>query len=150
MSLEETSRDRADSRCGFGFCYFCVYCAHHRIGDYPTDFVLSGGSAGGLGVFLHAEYLVETYFDLSKTKVVAMPSVGFFLDYNGINGSTNYSNAMEWVFYNQQTQGSMEGSSCFNKYDEENEKYECWFPQNFTPDISIPVFVLNSQYGDFF
>jgi len=33
---------------------------------------------GGEAVFLHTNYIVDKYFDLEQTNVVAMPDVGFF------------------------------------------------------------------------
>ena len=50
-----------------------------------TEVVIGGSSAGGLSVFLHTNYIATNFFDLSKTKLVMTPDVGFFIEYNGWN-----------------------------------------------------------------
>ena len=95
--------------------------------------------------YLHFNYIVDNFLDLSKQKVVGLPDVGFFLEYNGINGSTNYSNAMQYVFNSQNISSSIaDAQECYNNKD--LMQSECIFPQNMARTIKIPVFVLNSQY----
>ena len=104
-----------------------------------------GGSAGGLAAFNHINYVVDNFVDLTKTKVVGLPDVGFFIEYNGVNGDTNYSNAMKWVFNNQNVSSSIvDADQCYN--DANLMEDECIFPQNMARTIKVPVFVLNSQY----
>eukprot|EP01083_Nonionella_stella_P188643 695803_1 len=102
--------------------------------NQASDFVISGGSAGSLAVFIHTNYITNTFFDLKKTKVVSMPDVGFFIEYNGYNGETQWANRMEYIYKMQNV--SM-GSD------------ECLFPQNIAGDLIVPTFVLNSQYDSY-
>ena len=64
-----------------------------------TDVVLSGGSAGGLATFLHADSWRGAIRAASPgAKVVAVPDSGFFLNYNASAHKAPYGAAMRWVF----------------------------------------------------
>eukprot|EP01084_Bolivina_argentea_P007636 14340_1 len=111
-----------------------------------TDFVFGGGSAGGEAVYLHSNYIADKYFNLTKTKFVSLPDIGFFINYNGYppNSITNFSNGMKWVFDNQNISSSILSPLCFD--DEYPQINNCIFAQNIAGNITIPIFVLNSQY----
>ena len=142
-----------------------------------TDFILAGGSAGGLGVWLHANYIYEKYFvkktgdnhntnndnnnnnnnnnngTVASVKFVAMPDVGFFLEYNGYNETyyTNFSNGLKWVYnaMNISQGSSIISPSCYNKYSKINQEWQCIFPQNIANEMEMDTFVLNSQYDSY-
>ena len=64
-----------------------------------TDVVLSGGSAGGLATFLHADSWRDAILASSpNAKVVAVPDSGFFLNYNASAHRAPYGASMRWVF----------------------------------------------------
>ena len=105
-----------------------------------TDIVISGGSAGGLATFAHSNYIAN--YVKSKgvnAKIVSLPNVGFFLDYNGYEGITNYGTGMEWVYTNMNASDSILDSDCVLGKD-------CIFPQNIAGGNVIPTFIFNSQY----
>ena len=108
-----------------------------------TDFVVGGGSAGGLGVFLHTNYIADNFFDLGKTKLVSMPDVGFFLEYNGWQGKTQWADKMRSIFAMQNVSSSISDYMCFAK---DWNASECVFAQNIAGDNLVATFVLNSQY----
>jgi hypothetical protein len=67
-----------------------------------TEFVLSGGSAGGLSTFLHADRVADRIATQSPscTKVRAAPIVGYFLDHDNFVHSDGYPggpNTPQWA-----------------------------------------------------
>eukprot|EP01084_Bolivina_argentea_P258666 436173_1 len=109
-----------------------------------TDFVIGGGSAGGLSVFIHSNYIADNFFNLSQTKLVSMPDVGFFLEYNGWNGMTQFATKNEHLYNMQNVSSSIVDPICFSN--KNLNASECIFAQNVAGNIKIPTFILNSQY----
>ena len=105
--------------------------ASHLGLDKATDFVIGGGSAGGLAVFLHSNFIANNFFNLKQTKLVSLPKIGFFIEYNGWNGKTQFAQKMRFIH-------SMQNVS--------SKDSESVFAQNIAADIVIPTFVLNSQF----
>lgn len=64
--------------------------------DAPTQVLLSGGSAGGLSTYLHADYVRSQFAETVKFK--AAPISGFFLNHATAAGVPDYINKMKWVF----------------------------------------------------
>ena len=161
-SKNPQSRDDHD---GLETSYALLYSRGHRIlkGAYmdllenmgmknATDIVISGASAGGLATWLHSDWI---YDNLLKDNLInknchvsALPDSGYFLDYNGYNGATNYSNGLKWVFTNGNMSYGSINEGCIEYYggkDNVNVS-NCVFAQNIAPFVSIPFFVLNSEY----
>ena len=67
-----------------------------------TDVVLSGGSAGALSTFLHADSWRDAL--PAGAKMVALPDSGFFLNFNASSegghatGAEDYGAGMRWVY----------------------------------------------------
>eukprot|EP01084_Bolivina_argentea_P136190 239866_1 len=112
--------------------------------DKATDVVIGGSSAGGLAVFLHSNYFANNFFNLTQTKLVMTPDVGFFIEYNGYNGKTNWANNMRYIYKMQNISSSIIDPTCFNNKNWNNS--ECVFAQNIAGDNVIPTFILNSEY----
>ena len=112
-----------------------------------TDFVVGGGSAGGLATFIHTNYIAVNFFDLTKTKLVSMPDVGFFIEYNGWNGKTQWANHIKYGYNMHNVSSSIIDSPCFDNKNWNNS--ECVFAQNIAGDNIIPTFALNSQYDQY-
>ena len=64
--------------------------------DARTQVLLSGGSAGGLSTYLHADYVRSQFAETVKFK--AAPISGFFLNHATAAGVPDYINKMKWVF----------------------------------------------------
>eukprot|EP01084_Bolivina_argentea_P159390 277596_1 len=111
--------------------------------ETATDFVISGGSAGGLTTYLHTNYIYDTYLN-HVSNVYSLPDCGFFMDSNGVNGVTNYSNAMKWVYKEQ----NITSDKYCLEWTEKNQKNDdlCIFAANVAPWIKVPLFALQSQY----
>eukprot|EP01084_Bolivina_argentea_P136188 239864_1 len=114
--------------------------------DKATDVVVGGGSAGGLATFLHTNYIAENFINLNKTKYVSLPDVGFFIEYNGYNGMTQWANKMRYIYKMQNISTSIYDPKCFDKAWNDSE---CVFAQNIAGDNLVPTFILNSQYDQY-
>jgi hypothetical protein len=66
--------------------------------EQATEFVLTGGSAGGLSTFLHADRVAARVRARAPaaTKVVAAPVVGYFLDHDNYKHTTGTPNTPSW------------------------------------------------------
>ena len=67
-----------------------------------TEFVLSGGSAGGLSTFLHADRVADRLKKEAPgcSKIRAAPIVGYFLDHDNFAHSTGFPggpNTPQWA-----------------------------------------------------
>jgi len=116
-----------------------------------TDIVITGCSAGGLSTWLHSDWIKDNLLNNLNNKdarISALPDSGFFIDYNGYTGNTNYSNGMKWVFNNGNMSYGSINSDCINNYGgkDSSNAYNCVFAQNIAPFVDIDLFVLNSEY----
>ena len=73
------------------------------------EVLLSGGSAGGLSTYLHADY-IKTKLPTS-TKYKAAPNSGFFLLHKTVAGVSLYPDEMKYVFNMQNSSGGV-NSKC--------------------------------------
>lgn len=119
-----------------------------------TDVVITGGSAGSLATFLHADqwlnYIPNSQQSSSpvvssdsssssqiKTSVVAIPDSGFFLDYG------SWHDEMVWVVE------AMNGTSHLPALCLENNptnRTRCFFAEHVAPYLQVPFFALQSEY----
>ena len=74
--------------------------------DRATDVLLSGGSAGGLSTFLHADY-VKTLLPSTVKRYKAAPVSGFFLLHDSFAGEPVYPSEMEYVYNMQNSSGGV-------------------------------------------
>jgi hypothetical protein len=56
-----------------------------------TDVIVTGGSAGGLAAFIHADKWAQAF---PAARVIAMPEAGVFVD----NNARSYTTNMRWAF----------------------------------------------------
>ena len=109
--------------------------------DQATEVVISGGSAGALAVYLHADAIRKV---LPKSaKVVAMPDDGFFMD-------NDQSRAHGWVSKQRWTYEAQNGSAgvpaeCLGRY-RKDEQWNCFMAQAVAPGIRTPLFALQPMY----
>jgi len=141
--------------------------------DKATEFVLTGGSAGGLSTFLHADRVAARLKDQAPNckKVRAAPVVGFFLDHdnfrhsngysaNGTGGpntpqwsdahsgtGANYTFWMKYVYSMQNMTFGEDGgltAACQRKHP--TEPHLCFMSPHMADVIETPLFMFNSQY----
>ena len=100
--------------------------ARSGLGD-ATDFVLTGGSAGGLSTFLHADRVaarVATGAPKAAGKIRAAPFTGFFLDHGNFQHSAaNYTAKMEYIYNMQNLSFGADGG--LTQVRSESELYPC-------------------------
>jgi len=119
------------------------------------EVILSGTSAGGLSVFLHADYLNAkinaaaassssfTAASTSLVKVVAAPDAGFFLDFDSYNGTNVYTQNYQSV-YTFQNCSSAVNAACVAHYAPLNEDWRCFMAPYTLPFIETRLFIVNS------
>ena len=126
-----------------------------------TELVVSGGSAGGLATYLHADRFRDALLSSSGNsgggggggggaRVTAMPHSGFFPDYElkGAEAGTqkgHFHSGQKWVFEAMNATGSL-NAACVEALSPRGEAWKCIFAEHTAPFISTPVFALQSQY----
>lgn len=109
--------------------------------------VFTGGSAGGLTVFLHLDYVTQRMaIEAPNARVVGEPVCGFFadLDNAGYNpGNITYPNEMHYVFDMQNASGQL-SSNCTSYYG--TDSWKCIMAPHATRFVSSPWFALQSRF----
>ena len=115
----------------------------HGLGA-ATDVLLSGGSAGGLSTYLHADR-VHDYMKAHAPKLTrfkAAPVSGFFLLHANAAGKPVYPNEMQYV-YGMQNASAGVHPSCVASLPAD-EQWRCIFANYSYAHTSTPVFPLQS------
>ena len=115
-----------------------------------TEVVISGGSAGALAVYLHAD-AIRTRLPASA-KVVALPDDGFFLDNDdsetnhrtGKRDDGSWAGLQRWAFEAQNSTAGVP-AACLARYPQA-EHWRCFFAQFVAPTIETPLFALQPMY----
>jgi len=114
-----------------------------------TDVVLSGGSAGGLATYLHADSWRSAVLSASPAaKVVAVPDSGFFLQFNSTSGEkkTPYGAAMRWLFNRMNGTGGVP-PACLAANPE--DPASCIFAEVISQTLKTPTLAQQSTYDSF-
>eukprot|EP00041_Stephanoeca_diplocostata_P011991 m.198822 g.198822 ORF g.198822 m.198822 type:complete len:445 (+) comp18762_c0_seq1:94-1428(+) len=134
---------------------------------HATEFVITGGSAGGLSTFLHADRVAARLHVEAPSckKIRALPVVGYFLDHdnykhtNGYPGGpntpqwstpgtgANYTFWMKYIYSMQNLSFAADGGlmqACQAKH--ANEPWLCFMSPHMNDVIETPFFMLNSKY----
>ena len=108
-----------------------------------TRLVVKGCSAGGLAVYLHADYIASLMRTIAPgATVLAAPGAGLFLDVPGFDGQFHYRSNYDWVFSAMNVSGSV-NSACIAATPPA-EAARCYNAAYTIPFISTPLFVSNS------
>jgi hypothetical protein len=109
--------------------------------------IISGTSAGGLAVYLHADYLNHKIINASiaptKPRITALPDAGFFMDYTSIHGEYLYTPIYQKVFSMQQVSDSVD-DDCIEFYSHQDQTWKCFMAQYTLPFITTELFIANS------
>lgn len=106
-----------------------------------TDVLYSGGSAGGLAVYLHADAWAEA---VPNAKFAAVPDSGFFLAYNATPG-VGFGAELRWIFARMNATGGVP-SACIADPAFEDDPAACMFAENAAATLRAPVFAQQSTY----
>jgi hypothetical protein len=112
----------------------------HGLGS-ATDVLLSGGSAGGLSAYLHADY-VKSKMPSSVIRFKAAPVSGFFLFHATAAGVLDYPTRMQYVYGMQNSSGGV-NAACHAAM-EPAEAWKCIFANYSYAHTKTPTFVINS------
>jgi len=121
----------------------------HGLGK-ATEFVLTGGSAGGLSTFLHADRIAARLANEAPNckHVRAAPNVGFFLDHDNFkHDAHNYTAWMKYIYHMQNLTFGADGGlmmACQAMYPD-NPHY-CFMSPHMQQFIKTPFFMFNSKY----
>jgi hypothetical protein len=105
--------------------------------------LISGGSAGGLAAFLHADYIASR-LPKTVTKVKASPVSGFFLlhDDDATPAAPLYPSEMKYVFGMQNSTGGV-NARCISSLPKA-EQWRCIFANYSYAHTQVPIFPMNS------
>eukprot|EP00440_Ansanella_granifera_P019850 gb/GFBE01021564.1/.p1 GENE.gb/GFBE01021564.1/~~gb/GFBE01021564.1/.p1 ORF type:complete len:442 (+),score=98.20 gb/GFBE01021564.1/:1-1326(+) len=131
-----------------------------------TEFVLTGGSAGGLSTFLHADRVANRLkAEAPKIqKIRAAPVVGYFLDHDNFKHTdggrkpntaawsqpgtgANYTTWMKYVYSMQNLTFGADGgltAACQAKH--ADQPHLCFMSPHMQDVIETPFFMFNSKY----
>jgi hypothetical protein len=110
-----------------------------QLGLGKADTVIwKGCSAGGLSVFLHADYVRARL--PSSVRFIAMPDGGFFMDSLAWNGQPGYTPSYQWVASAQNVSGSV-NADCVRAYAPQGETWKCFMAQYTLPYIRAPLYI---------
>jgi len=117
----------------------------HGLGK-ATDVLVSGGSAGGLSAYLHAdhvkEYLQRKGAPIKRFK--AAPVSGFFLMHAAASGELLYPNKMKYVFHMQNSSGGVNSNCVVSYASRPEDAWRCIFANESYVHSQTPMFPLNS------
>eukprot|EP01047_Picozoa_sp_COSAG01_P037282 COSAG01_NODE_2954_length_6801_cov_3.612951_1_plen_737_part_00 len=100
-----------------------------------TQMVLSGCSAGGLAVYLQADYVASLL--PSATRLVAVPDSGYFLGVTGTSFDADMRNAAT-RFFNMETNAACQSAV--------RKPGDCAFAQYVAPFVQTPIFAVQSIF----
>ena len=111
-----------------------------------TEVILSGGSAGGIGVFLHADRIGEM-LPGTVARYKAIPQSGVFLDRPNAEGKIVLNKMFQRVFQVQNCGGGVNTRCVVSK--SPRYMHLCMFAEYSMQFISTPLFILNSNFDSF-
>ena len=124
-----------------------------------SEVVVSGGSAGGLAAFIHADWWcdeIRAAASSSLRKCAALPDSGFFLDYESPRATATpppakykggYFRAyMDWAFGAFNASGGGLHRDCLAAMANRGTLELCMFAEHTAPFVHTPLFALQSEY----
>ena len=110
-----------------------------------SDVVYTGGSAGGLSVFLSLDYVRGIL--PNSTRLYGAPDAGFFIDAPVYNNATQFTFREEFIgadaFWNSTGSRSL-NARCLAAF--ASEPWRCFFPNYYAPYIETPWHAMMSSY----
>jgi len=122
----------------------------HGLAD-ATEVLVSGGSAGGLSAYIHADFIRSTILQRASSwrtgvgeerlKIRAAPVSGFFLNHRTLSGSASYEASMRGTF---EMMNSTSGVNAACAAAHRGEEWRCIFANESWSYTTTATFPLNS------
>lgn len=112
--------------------------------DKATEVLLSGGSAGGLSTYLHADY-VGAKLPKSVERYKAAPNSGFFSLHQNSNGESLYPDQMKYVYNMQNSSGGVNANCAAALAGTPDAAWKCIFANFSYAHSDTPMFPLQSS-----
>jgi hypothetical protein len=109
-----------------------------------TQVLVSGGSAGGLSAYIHADYIRASLFPPSSSNLIkfrAAPISGYFLNHRTMNGTLAHEANMRFVYSMMNSSGGV-NRACAAHYGVQS--WRCIFANESWSFSTTPTFALNS------
>jgi len=108
------------------------------------EVLLKGCSAGGMAVYLHADYVGERIREhSSKVRYAAAPGAGMFLDQKAFLQNASFTTYLKWSYEAQNVSGST-NAACEAAHAGSSDGYLCYLAPHVLPYVSTPLFISNS------
>ena len=108
-----------------------------------TSLVVKGCSAGGLAVYLHADYVAGLMRAIAPAaRVLAAPGAGLFLDVPGFDGGYHYRDNYAWVFSRMNASAGV-NADCVAATPPADAA-RCFNAAYTIPFVKTPLFISNS------
>ena len=126
---------------------------------YAKEVIISGASAGGVAVYLHADYLSTKITNhammtqkqingspaaATPPRVTAVADAGFFPDLPSITGDYLYTPLYKSIFNLHHMRDSV-NQDCIDYYSPHKEEWKCFMAQYTLPFIKTPLYIVNSM-----
>lgn len=125
--------------------------------SHASSLLLTGSSAGGLAVYLHADYITDAVAAVNKACVVkAAPEVGFFIDGESVWPHTDvaFRHVMTEVFTriadiaNVTAGAPQQVNAACVAATPAAERWRCFSAQYTLPFVRTPIMVVNSMHDE--
>ena len=106
------------------------------------DVLLKGCSAGGMAVYLHADYVGQRLAAIAPAaRFAAAPGAGMFLDQNAFGQNASFSALLRWSWAAQNASGST-NAACEAAH--AADAHLCYLAPHVLPYVQTPLFIANS------
>lgn len=117
--------------------------------DEATDVILTGGSSGGMAVYLNCDRIADQIRAANpKIRVTCLADAGMFLDHPGISGNPTLSPQFVDSFYAWNS-SAMTNQACIAHYTPLGTPWKCIFAQYVLPFIKTPLFIAQNLYDSY-
>eukprot|EP01064_Diplonema_japonicum_P019007 TRINITY_DN2770_c0_g1_i1.p1 TRINITY_DN2770_c0_g1~~TRINITY_DN2770_c0_g1_i1.p1 ORF type:complete len:447 (+),score=75.28 TRINITY_DN2770_c0_g1_i1:68-1408(+) len=112
-------------------------------------FLFMGSSAGGLGAFMHTDYVHERVLAITNGELEVFKSIpisGFFLDHVNVANEHVYGQEIRYQLARTNSTPSTNGACVAAMEGAGGNVSDCFFAPNIYNYIQAPTFILNSAY----
>eukprot|EP00966_Prymnesium_polylepis_P204987 4749482-Prymnesium_polylepis.1 len=111
-----------------------------------SDIILTGGSSGGLAVYLVCDRVAGMVAARNaSTRYSCLADAGFFLDHAAMSGAPSQTPSFQESFYAWNSTGGT-NRACIAHYTASGEPWKCIFAEYVLPFIKSPLFVAQNLY----